>query len=115
MSFYYGGLVDGVLGAQNITAGASQRQDMITRLEDALADIRPEMVQQWFESLKADLQQQLVRIIDGSMLDSMKWTLLVIGGMLLGALLMSTFLPGERDISRNRQHAAEEELEHSRT
>ena len=93
MAFFLGNVVDGVLRYGGIQVSPEERTQLVVALEDAREIITKAEQQEFYNQLPANVQQQLDRFLDTSVVTAMQDTLLVVAALLVIMLLLSTFLP----------------------
>jgi len=93
MAFFLGNVVDGALRFTGIEASPQERTQLVTLLEDAREVITDADPQELYNLLPSDIQQQLDKFLDASVVTAMEDTLLVIAGLLVIMFLLASFLP----------------------
>ncbi len=93
LSFFYGGVVDGVLRAEDIRVTPAVRETWIVGLEDITDTLTPQQASALVSQLPAETQRGLTTIVNGSVVAAQQDTLLAIAAFILLSLLLSTFLP----------------------
>jgi hypothetical protein len=93
LSSFYGGIVDGLLRAEDLQVGPAERVALIVELEDLSRTMAAEKAGPVFSRLPAQAQRALEDIVHDSLVSAQKDTLLVIGAFITLSLLLSTFLP----------------------
>ena len=97
MAFFLSNVVGAVLTDTQIESTAEQRSQIVVAWEDARETFTDAERAQFFESLPQEIQKGLSAIADKSVITAMEDVLLVIVGLLLIMLLLSTFLPKRED------------------
>jgi EmrB/QacA subfamily drug resistance transporter len=92
-AFFLSGVVDATLRTMNVEASPQERQAAVVELEDLTEASSEEEKQKFVDSLPAEAQQELGRIVDEQTVNAMQETLVVTLVFVLLGILASTFLP----------------------
>lgn len=93
LSFFYGGIVDGILRAESIFVTASERSALIVDTEDLFAALEVPEAAAELAHLPLQIQRNLVIILETSTLEAQKNAILAIFCLSVFSLLIATFLP----------------------
>jgi MFS family permease len=97
MAFFLSNVVSSVLTDTQIESTADQRSQIVVAWEDVRETFTEAERAQFFESLPQEIQNGLNAIADKAAVTAMEDVMLVILGLLLIMLLLSTFLPKRQD------------------
>lgn len=92
----YAGVVDGVLQETGISVTPEERERLIVNLEDTLAGMRPEEIDDIIAQLPPDEQAAIRRIVEDALVTSQSNAMLATFALIILAILLTTFIPSTK-------------------
>jgi len=92
---FYGGVVDGVLRAEDASVSTARRNDLVIALEDAAETATEATQQRFLDGLDPAQRRLLETVFEAAMFDAQRAALLLLVVFVLLLLVASTFLPRE--------------------
>lgn len=96
LSGFYAHFVDAALMELGVSVSPDERERLIVELEDAVAGLRPEEINEILAGLPPDQRARITELVGQAATTAMQTAWLAVAALIILALLLTTFLPPNR-------------------